>query len=266
MAEAKDSTFGFLFTHRFLLEKMEKPQHGGVTHSFVTENRRLALFTLRMRESIEKHDRLAVVAQLGEIIDASGFETEIVGGLYFLQGQISEHVTSSLVTGVGQLLLGFLVVAALVSRSLRASAALAASLCLVAGMILGLLGYFRVPLDIISSPAVNIALSMAVDDMLHMSELARELRRNGAGRWEAWARARALSWKPLLGTAAIVCAGFSIFLLSSFPPTRRFGLAVLLGAVVDVLACLIVLPFLAGAPLGKLFRVWTPRSRHSRHQ
>jgi predicted RND superfamily exporter protein len=42
-------------------------------------------------------------------------------------------------------------------------------------------------------------------------------------------------------------AGFAIFALSAFPPTQRFGLVVLAGTVVDILANLSVLPLLGGA-------------------
>jgi hypothetical protein len=55
-----------------------------------------------------------------------------------------------------------------------------------------------------------------------------------------------------LGIAPIevIGAGFAIFALSSFPPTQRFGLVVLAGTVIDILANLFVLPVLAGAEFG----------------
>jgi len=49
----------------------------------------------------------------------------------------------------------------------------------------------------------------------------------------------------------IIAAGFAIFVLSDFPPTQRFGLVVLAGCVIDILANLFVLPVLGGAQLKK---------------
>lgn len=253
MAEGKRAPLGFLFSHEFLLERMEQPKYERVARSFVTEDHKRAMFLLRMKEASERQDRPAVVEEIKGIIGAHGFEPEMVGGLYFLHGRLSGLVVRSLVTGVGQLLAGFLVVALVVSRSLRGSLALFVTLALVPAIVLGLLGHLEVPLDIISAPAVNIALGMAIDDMLHLTDMAREFRRRGAGSWEAWVSARSRQWKPLLATMATVSCGFAIFLLSSFPPTQRFGLAVVTGAFVDVFACLIVLPWLAGAPLTKRF-------------
>ena len=45
----------------------------------------------------------------------------------------------------------------------------------------------------------------------------------------------------------IIAAGFAIFALSSFPPTQRFGLVVVAGTVIDILANLFMLPLLGGA-------------------
>ena len=42
-------------------------------------------------------------------------------------------------------------------------------------------------------------------------------------------------------------AGFSVFTLSEFPPTVRFGGAVVFGTVVAVFGALVLLPFLACA-------------------
>jgi predicted RND superfamily exporter protein len=246
MAEGKRAKLGFLFSHRFLLERMESPKHDEVARRFVTENRRRALFLLRMRETYEDQDRLEVVDDVHGIVRAHGFEPSLSGGLYALQGRLSRQVVSSLVTGVGQLLLAFLVVAFAVSRSWRGSLALVLTLGVVPAIVLGALGLLRVPLDIISAPAINLALGMAIDDMIHMTDLARRYGREGLSPWKAWVRARSRHWRPLLGTAATVATGFAIFLLSSFPPTRRFGMAVIGGALVDVLACLVVLPYLAG--------------------
>jgi uncharacterized protein len=44
----------------------------------------------------------------------------------------------------------------------------------------------------------------------------------------------------------IFAAGLAIFALSDFPPTQRFGLVVLGGLIIDILANLFVLPLLGG--------------------
>ena len=48
-----------------------------------------------------------------------------------------------------------------------------------------------------------------------------------------------------------LCRWVAIFALSDFPPTQRFGLVILFGLIIDILANLFVLPLLGGAALKK---------------
>jgi uncharacterized protein len=57
----------------------------------------------------------------------------------------------------------------------------------------------------------------------------------------------AVFWRQTGTHHVIIAAGFAIFVLSDFPPTQRFGLVVLAGTIIDILANLVVLPFLGGA-------------------
>jgi len=103
--------------------------------------------------------------------------------------------------------------------------------------------------DIISAPAANIAIAIGVDSMIHMLMYVR--RHHGAEmlRWKSWKQAAVHLWRPILYTALILGAGFGIFALSSFPPTQRFGLMVVVGAIVAPLSALVSLPLLSSLNL-----------------
>lgn len=58
-------------------------------------------------------------------------------------------------------------------------------------------------------------------------------------------------WRGIVYSDVIFAVGFAIFALSNFPPTQRFGLVILFGLVMDILANLFVLPLLGGAQLKK---------------
>ncbi len=63
----------------------------------------------------------------------------------------------------------------------------------------------------------------------------------------AWSDVCGRLWKPIVYSLTVVSLGFGIFILSSFPPTQRFGIAVILGTLIAPLAALFVLPWLATA-------------------
>jgi hypothetical protein len=111
--------------------------------------------------------------------------------------------------------------------------------------------HMRVPVDIISAPATNVCTGIAIDSMIHLMFGVRRAQRDGKKGWDAWVFAREEQWHGIVYSDVIIAAGFAIFVLSDFPPTQRFGLVVLAGCIIDIVANLFVLPLLGGAPLKK---------------
>jgi predicted RND superfamily exporter protein len=67
------------------------------------------------------------------------------------------------------------------------------------------------------------------------------------GEANLWWSARNELVPPVLAVSAMTAVGFGIFTLSAFPPTQRFGLAVILGTATAAFMALVVLPLLASA-------------------
>ncbi|MGH7937698.1 MAG: MMPL family transporter, partial [Bryobacteraceae bacterium] len=191
--------------------------------------------------------RVEVVNHLKNIVRKHGFTPDLVGGIYYLQGRLAQLVASSLVTGLFWLNLLFIGIAWVVARSLRSTIAMIVSLSLVPVCMLGGIGWFHVPMDIISAPATNVCIGIAIDSMIHLVFGVRRAQRDGKKGWAAWVAARREQWRGIVYSDVIFAAGFALFALSYFPPTQRFGLIVLAGLVIDILANLIVLPLLGGA-------------------
>lgn len=245
LAEARLAPFGGLMNWTQLLDILESPLLGRVGFSFVTPDRKQGRFFLRMRESGRTEPRQDVVARVTGYVSASGLEAALVAGHYELQGQLGRLIAASLRIGLGGLLLLFVGIAFIVSRSPRRTVAMVVCLCAIPAIVLGTAGHIGMPIDIITSPAANVALAMGVDSMIHLVIRMRRLATPGIGDWEAWLMARAQLWKPILGATLIICAGFGIFSLSSFPPTQRFGYAVILGTLTAAAMALVALPFAA---------------------
>jgi predicted RND superfamily exporter protein len=87
--------------------------------------------------------------------------------------------------------------------------------------------------------------------MIHLVFGVRRAQRDGKKGWAAWVAGRQEHWRGIVYSDVIFAVGFSLFALSDFPPTQRFGLVVLAGLVIDILANLFVLPLLGGAELKK---------------
>src|SRR6266700_1767331 len=251
LAEGDRTPFSFLISYEKMMEIMAQPKYARVSKSFVTEDRSQTMFLLRMVEARRDKLRLEVVDDLRSITRKQGFTPALVGGIYYLQGRLAKLVASSLVTGLFWLNLLFIVIAWIVARSVRVAFAMIASLTLVPLSMLGGIGWFNVPVDIISAPATNVCIGIAIDSMIHLVFGVRRAQHDGKKGWSAWVFAREEQWRGIVYSDVIIAAGFAIFVLSDFPPTQRFGLVVLAGCVIDILANLFVLPLLGGAQLKK---------------
>ncbi len=242
LADAKRAPLASFLSWRQLLAILESPRLDRIALSFVTADHTQGLFFLRMREAGRDEPRADVIERMEGYARASGLDVVMVGGLYDLQAQLGYLIANSLRTAIGGLLLLFIAVAFVVSRTPRSSAVMVPCLTAIPLIILGTLGHLRVPVDMIASPAVNVSLAMGVDSMIHLAVRARRLRIAGIAPADAWFEARAQLWRPIVGASLIICAGFGIFGLSAFPPTQRFGLAVILGTVTAATLTLIAVP------------------------
>jgi predicted RND superfamily exporter protein len=247
LSEGDRTPFSFFLSYEKITEIMEQPKYARVAKSFVNEERTQAVFLLRMVEAQHDKHRLEIVDDLRSIARKHGFKLVLVGGIYYLQGRLAELVASSLVTGLFWLNVLFIVIACIVARSIRGALAMIASLTLVPLCMLGGIGWLRVPMDVISAPATNVCIGIAIDSMIHLVFGVRRAQRDGKKGWQAWVAGREEQWRGIVYSDVIFAAGFAIFVLSDFPPTQRFGLVVLAGCIIDILANLFVLPLLGGA-------------------
>ncbi|NNK62274.1 MAG: MMPL family transporter, partial [Gemmatimonadetes bacterium] len=119
-------------------------------------------------------------------------------------------------------------------------------LAVVPIVVLGVFGWLGISVDIITSPAASVALAVGVDAMLHLVVRARRFA--AAGHPAPWSEGLARVRGAILSATAILGAGFGVFVLSDFPPTRRFGLAVILGTATAAFLAVVVLPRWASRP------------------
>ena len=242
MAETKRPWYSFLFSWETRLEQLDKPQNARIGRTFISDDRKRGRFVLRMKEMARSRPREVVAGEIERIVRGQGFKPVSIGGLYPLQGELSKLVEGSVIRGLGGLLVGFFLIVLIVSRSLVSAVAMTLCLAITPLSLFGVVGLFKMPLDIISAPAANVALPMGIDEMIHQGYTVRRARAKGEDVWTAWKQALAELWGPILASMLIVTSGFALFLLSSFPPTRRLGVLVCIGAAITDLVVLLVLP------------------------
>ncbi len=124
--------------------------------------------------------------------------------------------------------------------------------------VFGSMGWLGIPVDIGCMMTASIALGVAVDDTIHFLCWYREGQSTSETRGEAIESAFRSCCRPTLQAAVVNGLGLSVFLLSTFVPTKQFGLLMLVILICGAVAELILLPAILASPLGHAFDVAKP--------
>ncbi len=121
--------------------------------------------------------------------------------------------------------------------------------------VFGSMGWLGIPVDIGCMMTASIALGVAVDDTIHFLHWYRHCQEHTSDRNAAIEAAFLGCCNPTLQAAVINGLGLSVFLLSTFVPTRQFGLLMLVILSCGAIAELLLLPAILASPLGKCFDI-----------
>ncbi len=121
-------------------------------------------------------------------------------------------------------------------------------------MVFGGMGWFGIDVDVGSMMTASIALGVAVDDTIHYLNWFREALDRTGDRKQAILEAYKHCATPTIQAATISGLGLSIFAVSTFTPTQRFGVLMLVILWLGAIAELIFFPALLAGPLGAMFQ------------
>lgn len=120
-------------------------------------------------------------------------------------------------------------------------------------IIFGFMGHCHTLVDIGSMMTASVAMGVAVDDTIHFLTWFRDGLRRGLDRREAIFVAYKHVAPAMTQTTIIGGLGLSVFALSTFTPTQRFGTLMLALLAAALIGDLIFLPALLASPLGRIF-------------
>ncbi len=121
--------------------------------------------------------------------------------------------------------------------------------------VFGSMGWLGINVDIGCMMTSSIALGVAVDDTIHFLCWYRHGQETSSTRDGAIASAFRSCCRPTLQAAVVNGLGLSVFLLSTFVPTKQFGLLMLVILSCGAVAELVLLPALLASPLGRAFDI-----------
>ena len=228
-----------------LYKRMPDDLKAALLSPYVSIERDEVRLTARIRDSLPDLRRNALLQQIQSGLEKDlGLEPEAfqVSGLVVLYNNMLQSLFSSQIMSLGVVMLGIGLMLLILFRSLRLAVIGIAPNLLAAAIILGVMGWSRIPLDMMTITIASITLGIAVDNSIHyIYRFRSEIGRVG-DYVETLHYCHANIGRAIFYTAITIIAGFSILVLSNFLPTIYFGVFTALGMAMALLASLTLLP------------------------
>ncbi len=183
--------------------------------------------------------------------------TGVVPLVYKAQAELLSDLFKSFVTafvliaGIMVLLLGKMTG---IFRAIPAGACMMLPNVFPAALIFGAMAWSGILVDIGSMMTASVAMGVAVDDTIHFLTWFRRGMERGLDHRGATRFAYAHCARAMTETTIIAGFGMSVFALSTFTPTMRFGYLMVGLLLAALIGDLIMLPAMLSGPVGKLFR------------
>lgn len=173
-------------------------------------------------------------------------------GMYVLYNNVLQSLFKSQIMTIGVVFLVIMGMFLIQFRSLRLAIISIIPNLISAGVVLGLMGLLKIPLDIMTITIAAITIGIAVDDTIHYVHRFNEELEVDHNPLAAMKRSHDTVGRAMYYTSVTIIAGFSILALSNFHPTIYFGLFTGLAMLVAMFANLTLLAL--------MLILWKPKS------
>jgi predicted RND superfamily exporter protein len=243
------------FEIAFMRQSLSPEIYQQLVAPYLIEDRDEARIQLRAMESagLKRKDLLEKIQNFATQ-EAGIAETDIrFTGLLVLYNNMLQSLFKSQIMTLGAVFIGIMLMFLILFRSIKLSFIAIIPNFLAAGAVLGGMGLFKIPLDMMTITIAAITIGIGVDHSIHyITRFRREFSKD-SDYVATMHRAHNSIGQALFYTAITIIIGFSILALSNFIPSIYFGLLTGLAMMAALLGSMTLLPklILLIKPLGK---------------
>jgi predicted RND superfamily exporter protein len=233
------------FDFSILLKKTPSDLRELLISPYVSEDMPQARFAMRVIESDLKLERKVLLAKMRDhLVNELGYEDNQVSftNMFVLYNNMLQSLFQSQILTIGIVFLAIMVMFTLLFRSIRLAAIAIIPNLLPAAMVLGAMGWFSIPLNMMTITIASITIGIAVDDTIHyIHRFQKEFPRDRNYMATLYRCHRSIG-RAMYYTSITIIIGFSILAVSNFVPTVYFGLSIGFAMLAALLAALTLLP------------------------
>ena len=209
-----------------------------------TENNMIKISS-RVKDS-EKINRNLLIKEINNYLENNhkNLKEFKVNGLLILYNNMLQSLFSSQIKSLGFVILSIFLMFIILFKSLELSILGIIRNIIASSTILGMIGLFRIPLDIMTITIAAITIGIAVDNTIHYLYRYRENFKKTMNISAAIQLSHNNVGYAVLTTSITIAFGFSVLTLSNFIPTILFGIFTSLAMIIAMVGVLLTLPSL----------------------
>jgi len=214
---------------------------------YMSEDGNQVHINIRVFETYKGLDRNQLIEDIRTmLVEEHGLESEQVkiSGMLVLYNNMLNSLFSSQIMTLGTVFVVIFLMFIVLFRNIKLALITIVPNIFSAAVVLGVMGIFKIPLDLMTITIAAISVGIAVDNSIHFIDRYRvemALRPNNRSAIDS---ATNNVGQAMFYTTMVITAGFLIMVFSNFVPTMYFGVLTALAMVTALLANLVMLPML----------------------
>ena len=218
---------------RVILKPYVSPQHNQLRYSIRVKDSEKSL----RRDALLKKIRHDLVNELGIKEDRLHLT-----GLLVLYNNMLQSLFESQILTLGVVVLALLGMFLILFRSLKIALIAITPNIVAISVVLGAMGWLKIPLDMMTITIAAISIGIAVDNTIHYIYRFRHELQFEKSYLKTVHRCHGSIGRALYYTSLTIISGFLILVLSNFIPSIYFGLLTALAMFIALIAALTLLP------------------------
>jgi predicted RND superfamily exporter protein len=214
---------------------------------YMSEDGNQLRFSIRVYESDPSLRREALLQKIRQHLTGTlGLEEDQVhvSGMLVLYNNMLQSLFRSQILTLGVVFLAIMLMFVVSFRSVKLASIAIIPNVLASLMVLGIMGWLKIPLDIMTITIAAIVIGIAVDNAIHYIHRFKAEFSVDRDYWATVMRCHGSIGRAMYYTTVTITLGFAILVLSSFIPTIYFGMLTGFSMVIALLANLTLLPLL----------------------
>ena len=215
--------------------------------AYFSEKQQQIRISMRVQDSTQDLNRADLLAKIHQELANIGIKPQqyTLTGLFILYQDVLSRLVDSQVLTILIVYGAMAITLMIIFSSIKVAWIALVPNIITTSVIMGILGIFAIPLDLMTITIAAVAMGISMDDTIHyihryLAELKREPKSA-----EAWVKRTNLSvGYALIYTTTVIVIGFGSLVFSNFVPSMLFGLLTSIAMIFALLTDITTLPVL----------------------